>query len=101
MVADDDWLGIFGLLLYGSFSGGRDFSWSGRRAMAAVAVAAMYSLSDEFHQLFVPGRGASLWDCGLDTLGTTLGILLLYARARLLPAKASSTAAVEASAAEK
>jgi VanZ family protein len=92
---------IFCMLLYGSFSGGQDLSWRGRRALAAVAIAAIYSLSDEFHQLFVPGRGASLVDCGIDTAGAAVGMLLIYIRGRLLPARASSTTAPEASPAEK
>jgi VanZ family protein len=92
---------IFGMLLYGSFSGGRDFSWRGRRALAAVAIAAIYSLTDEFHQWFVPGRGASVLDCGIDAAGAAVGILLVYARARLVPARTSSRTAANTSAAEK
>jgi VanZ family protein len=93
--------GIFCMLLYGSFSGGQGFSWRGRRALAAVAIAAIYSLSDEFHQLFVPGRGASLVDCGIDAAGAAVGMLLIYARARLVPARTSKATAPEASPAEK
>jgi VanZ family protein len=93
--------GIFCMLLYGSFSGGRDFSWRGRKALAALAIASLYSLSDEFHQLFVRGRGASFVDCGIDSAGAALGMLLVYARARFLPAKASKATAPEASPAEK
>jgi VanZ family protein len=92
---------IFAMLLYGTFSGGRDFSWRGRKALAALAIATLYSLSDEFHQLFVPGRGASPVDCGIDTAGGAVGMLLIYARARLAPAKASNTTAPDASPAEK
>jgi VanZ family protein len=92
---------IFGMLLYGSFSGGQDFSWRGRKAMAAVAIVALYSLSDEFHQLFVKGRGASIVDCGIDSAGGALGMLLIYARARLVPAKTSKATAPDASPAEK
>jgi VanZ family protein len=92
---------IFGLLLYGSFSGGRDFSWRGRKALAAVAIAAIYSLTDEFHQWFVPGRGPSLRDCGLDTAGAAVGMFLVYARARLMTAKTSNATAANASPAEK
>jgi VanZ family protein len=36
-----------------------------------------YSLTDEFHQLFVPGRHASLFDCLIDTMGALMGLLLL------------------------
>ena len=92
---------IFYMLLYGSFSGGQDFSWRGRKALAALAIAAIYSLSDEFHQLFVPGRGSSIVDCGIDSAGATAGMLLVYVRARLVPAKASNMTAAKASPAEK
>jgi VanZ family protein len=62
----------------------------GRRATwrdwgVAVLLAAFYALTDEFHQLFVPGRGAMLKDVGIDSLGALIGATLyhLYARARL------------------
>jgi len=42
----------------------------------------VYALSDEYHQLFVPGRNGNLWDVGVDTLGAVTG-LALYARWRL------------------
>ncbi|MDX8334918.1 VanZ family protein [Candidatus Cetobacterium colombiensis] len=37
----------------------------------------LYALSDEYHQRFVPGRGASLTDVGIDTLGGICGILMV------------------------
>jgi VanZ family protein len=92
---------IFAMLLYGTFSGGRDFSWRGRKALAALAIATFYSLSDEFHQLFVPGRGASPVDCGIDTAGAAVGMLLIYVRARLVPAMTSNPTAPKESPAEK
>ena len=47
-------------------------------AFAALIVAGLYSLGDEYHQSFVPGRGASLVDCGIDTAGALIGLVLLY-----------------------
>jgi VanZ family protein len=38
--------------------------------------AAAYSLTDEFHQLFVPGRHASIADCAIDSTGAALAVLL-------------------------
>lgn len=41
----------------------------------------LYACSDEFHQSFVDGRGASFFDCLIDTSGAFLGLiaaLLLY-----------------------
>jgi len=40
--------------------------------LAAFVVAALYSLTDEYHQTFVPQRTASLFDCGFDSLGAAL-----------------------------
>ena len=55
-----------------------------RRAVApAFALAALYAASDEVHQLFVPERTASLAECGLDLLGTSLGLGLSQWWARL------------------
>jgi len=71
---------ILAMLLYGSQRDDHPFEWRPRRALACVAIAAAYSLSDEFHQIFVPGRTASLVDCGIDTVGATLGVLVYYLR---------------------
>ena len=39
-----------------------------------------HALGDEYHQSFVPGRGASLADVGIDMIGATLACLLIYYR---------------------
>lgn len=36
-----------------------------------------FAISDEFHQVFVPGRAATLRDIGYDTVGMTVAILRL------------------------
>jgi VanZ family protein len=74
---------IFGLFLYHSFTFRRPESWNTRSAYSAVVVAGLFSLTDEYHQSFVPGRTASIKDCGIDTFGALLGIVLLYAGRRL------------------
>lgn len=43
----------------------------------AVLFCLLYGLSDEFHQMFVPGREASLVDVAADTLGGFLGTLII------------------------
>lgn len=53
-----------------------------RPALAAFTLAALYSLSDEAHQAFVASRGASLVDCGIDSIGAALGALAASRRAR-------------------
>jgi len=52
--------------------------WSWREAAFALFLAGGYAVTDEFHQWFVPSRGASGWDVLLDTLGAAAGILLLW-----------------------
>ena len=47
----------------------------GRGDWLAVGLAAAFAASDEFHQIFVPSRGASLTDVCLDSVGAALGVL--------------------------
>jgi VanZ family protein len=70
--------GIFALLLYGLAGENRRSLWRPKRAAFCILGAAAYSLTDEFHQLFVPGRHPSLFDCGLDTIGAALAMLVPY-----------------------
>ncbi len=42
----------------------------------AAGLAALYGLSDEFHQSFVPGRTAAAGDLAADSLGGLVGALL-------------------------
>lgn len=67
---------VFALLLDRGFRRGSGVSV----AMApffALAVAALYSATDEIHQTLVPSRGGSFLDCGWDTLGAGLAALLV------------------------
>ena len=48
------------------------------RIVCATAICALYASTDEFHQLFVPGRAGMLSDVGIDTLGAFVGILLAF-----------------------
>jgi VanZ family protein len=48
-----------------------------RIAGTALAVAALYAASDEYHQSFVPSRGASVHDVLIDTCGACIGIGLV------------------------
>ena len=44
---------------------------------ASVMLCFFYACTDEFHQLFVPGRSGEFTDVCLDTVGATFGILLV------------------------
>ena len=75
--------GIFAMLLYYSLGGARSREWQWKTALGAALIAGGYSLTDEFHQLFVPGRGPSIVDSGIDTVGACLGMILVFASYRL------------------
>jgi VanZ family protein len=46
--------------------------------IAAALLTLLYSLTDEWHQSFTPGRNASVWDVGIDTAGGIIGLVLYY-----------------------
>lgn len=65
-------------LSYGRTATARDFA-------LAVVLAGLYGATDEFHQTFVLGRGATALDVLIDSAGATLGVLagLAWRRAAL------------------
>jgi VanZ family protein len=91
---------VFAQLLYVSLLGGGELEWQPRAALWSAVIAGAYSLTDEFHQLFVPNRTASLVDCAIDTTGAILGLLLVYLVTRRLQAAKRSTASEEESTVE-
>ena len=52
--------------------------WRFRWALLAVALATAYAATDEFHQIFVPGRGASVHDVMIDACGATLAQIIIW-----------------------
>lgn len=46
------------------------------RMFLSVLFCFIYALTDEFHQMFVDGRGASFVDCLIDTSGAIIGIIV-------------------------
>ena len=51
--------------------------------LAGIAIASVYGITDEIHQLFVPGRFCDPADWVVDTCGAALGALVLYVVVRL------------------
>lgn len=45
--------------------------------IATLGVAFCYASTDEFHQLFIPGRSGQFTDVCIDTAGAAIGLLLL------------------------
>lgn len=68
---------VLGLLLFRAFRTPRQ-AWQWRWALLAILAAALYASSDEIHQIFVPSRGASIWDALLDTSGASIAQLAAW-----------------------
>ncbi len=45
--------------------------------ISALVAGSLYGASDEFHQLFVPGRTCDFWDWTADTLGAAMGVAMM------------------------
>lgn len=63
------------------------FSWRALRhthvknlhlALVCLSFCSLYGLSDEWHQSFVAGRTASVFDWLADSLGAALAVILLF-----------------------
>jgi VanZ family protein len=49
-----------------------------KAAVISILISCVYGASDEFHQSFVPGRQSRVRDVVFDTIGASLGILILW-----------------------
>lgn len=66
---------VLGILAAGAYIGSRT---SIRRGILVPwGIAALYAATDEFHQLFVPGRSGQVSDVVLDSAGVLAGVLVL------------------------
>ena len=50
----------------------------------AFLICVVYAISDEIHQLFVPGRAGQIRDVLIDSAGSLLGIILVMAFVKIL-----------------
>jgi VanZ family protein len=55
-----------------------------RSYLLAFSLAALYALSDEYHQAFVPGRHPDPWDLLCDAAGALMGLGLWSLSQRLV-----------------
>jgi VanZ family protein len=58
------------------------FHWA---PLLALILASAYAATDEFHQLFVPGRHGEVRDWAIDSLGALLAAIVLLVYAELHP----------------
>ena len=54
------------------------------RSLITVGICFLYAVSDEIHQIFVPGRAGRFSDVMIDTSGAVLGILTVFGAACLI-----------------
>lgn len=65
------WLGLWEMTLF-------------RRGTMAFVITAVYAASDEFHQLFVPGRSGRVSDVLIDSSGALAGVIVFILFGRLV-----------------
>ncbi len=61
---------------------GGPWRWCWREAWWIVPACALYAVSDEFHQMFVGSRQASVVDVAIDTVGAFLALVAIWAIGR-------------------
>ena len=71
------YLGL-GVLTARAVAGGLGAWISWRAAVIAAAIAVGYAVTDEVHQMFVPGRSAELNDLLADAMGVVAGASLVW-----------------------
>ena len=72
------YLGLAGVILR-AVVGGLPQRIDMRSATIAVLIAVVYAVTDEAHQMFVPGRSAETYDLLADALGATAGAMTCWA----------------------
>ena len=63
--------GLGALTARAAAKGVRNVSW--RAVVMAVVISTLYGVSDEYHQLFVPGRSFDVFDMLADLIGSVVG----------------------------
>jgi VanZ family protein len=76
MLAHAVFYGVLCVLLARSLAPPQVTTW--KRVLLLTILVTFYGVTDEYHQLFVPGRHASLWDILADGLGGFLAASMLF-----------------------
>lgn len=58
-----------------------------RFSLISYAIGTLYAVSDEIHQLYVPGRSGQISDVLLDSAGVALGCVLIFILYKLINKK--------------
>jgi VanZ family protein len=70
--------GLLGLLFCRAYRAGWPKASSRSLSRYAVLSTALFGLSDEFHQSFVPFRTADAWDVLADAIGGAIGVAFYF-----------------------
>lgn len=62
---------IFSVLLFRALANTNNIILKNNTALLAIIIATLYGITDETHQLFVPGRSFSYYDMIADLIGST------------------------------
>jgi len=75
--------GILGLLTMGALQASHG-GYPTRQVWLVALAVMLYGILDEFHQYFVPGRSADVYDVLADAIGGLLGVWAMYYLVRIL-----------------
>lgn len=74
--------GLGGVLFISLFS---TYNWTERKQITiSILLGIWYAITDEVHQLMVPGRHGAIFDVYLDTLGFATGVLAMLLLIKLV-----------------
>ena len=77
---------FIGYMILGILSSGLILQYENinKKYPLAFLICVIYTISDEIHQLFVPGRAGQIRDVLIDSAGSFLGIILVMAFVKIL-----------------
>lgn len=55
-----------------------------KKILISIAMGAIYAVSDEIHQFFIPGRACMARDVLIDTIGIAIGTVAVYILVKLI-----------------
>ncbi len=71
---------ILGILVYNMF---KNYNIS-NIILCSIFICIIYSCTDEIHQVFIEGRDGKIIDCIIDTIGSSIGIIIMNLRQKRL-----------------
>jgi VanZ family protein len=69
----------FGFVIARALAGGLPPILTPRQALIGLAIAALYGVTDEWHQSFVAGRSADIADWYSDAIGSAIALFACWA----------------------